>query len=113
MLWPTFLLLASFIATALFIGLALSRSRRHLWPAVLTSWLGSFLGSWSIGLLTLVVTFVLLAIAIADSRGWLTSSLRVGITVAVGVISWWVAINVIDDYWLFFPLGELLELFCG
>ena len=68
-LLPGLLLLGSWAATALFVGLAISESRRFLWPAAFTSWLASFLGSWSFGLYTLAATFVLVALAILESFG--------------------------------------------
>lgn len=108
MFLPTILLLGSLAATVAFVGLAISTSRRYLWGAVVTSWIGSFLGSFSIGLLTLVATFVLLALALADLFGWLTNGVRAAIAVACGVVAWWILVRYVDDYWLFFPIHWIL-----
>ena len=51
-------------ATGVFATLgAVERSPRWLSLAAVTSWVFSFLGSWSIGLATLVLTFVFFALA--------------------------------------------------
>ncbi len=54
---------------------------------------------------------MLLALAVGNSLGWLTSVLRVVIAIGSGVLVWLVLVYHVDDYWLFFPLNELLKVF--
>jgi hypothetical protein len=103
----------SFFATIVAIGLAVSVSRRFLWLAALSSWLLSFLGSFSIGLYTLVITFVTLALAIGFTTGWIRGYIGELLAAASGIVSWACAVRWIDDYWLFFPLNELLSRLLG
>lgn len=100
----------SFFATILAIGLAISVSRRFLWLAAFSSWLLSLLASFSIGLYILVLTFVLLALAVGFSTGWIRSYVGEIVAVALGVVGWLLAVWLVDDYWLFFPLNAILGL---
>jgi hypothetical protein len=78
-----------------------------LWPAVFTSWFFSFLGSWSIGIYTLSLTFVLTALALSLLAGLHRPFHLVG-AVAVGFVAWAVLHRVLDDYWLFWPFHVTL-----
>jgi hypothetical protein len=96
------------IITIALVGLSVIKPLRFLWPAVFTSWLFSFLTSWSIGQYTLSLTFILLAFAILHSGGWHRQiRLRIG-ALAAGLLVWAVLHQLVDDYWLFFPLSALL-----
>lgn len=101
------------LLTVVCTGLAVSVSPRYYWPAALFSWVLSFLGSWSIGLYTLVATYVFLALAIGYSTGWIRRAGHDLIATGVGIAAWALLVNVVDDYWLFFPLNALLELALG
>jgi hypothetical protein len=82
-------------------------SVRLVWPAAIISHLVNFLGGFSIGLYTLIVTFVLVAIGIAHGSGWLKKPIH-GVTATVLAIAFWaVAIRMIDDFWLFLPFSLL------
>ena len=102
-----FAFFAAALVTLIGIGLAVSTSRRYLWLAALGSWVFSFLGSFSIGLYTLVLTFVLLALAVGFATGWIKSSAQALVAALAGVAVWAVAIYTVDDFWLFFPISAL------
>jgi hypothetical protein len=97
------------VLTVIFTGLAVSVSRHFLWPAAFTSWVFSFLGSWSIGLYTLVSTFALLTLALFHTFGWLRRPAQAVAAVTLGVVAWAVLHRTVDDYWLFFPIGYLFD----
>jgi len=90
-------------------ALAIVRSPRWYWAAALLSWIVSFLGAFSIGLLTLALTFVFLALAIGNQFDWIKTRIHGLVAVLAGVAVWVVAIATVDDYWLFFPLAWILE----
>ena len=100
-------LLVAALVVLIGIGLAFHYSKSYLWLAAFGSWVFSFLGSFSIGLYTLVITFVLLMLAIGFSAGWIKSGLHEVLAVVAGVALWVVAINTVDDFWLFFPISAI------
>ena len=104
-----FLFWACAILTVVFAALSVSVSRRFLSPAAFTSWVFSFMGSWSIGIYTLAATFVLLALALFHSFSWLRGPVHAVGAVVLGVVAWAVLHRAVDDYWLFFPIGHLLN----
>ena len=83
--------------------MALRGSRRALWSTAAISYVVSFLGAFSIGLYTLVVTFVLVSIGAAQLVGWLGRPAHVAVAGTLGVGLWALAVRNIDDYWLFLP----------
>ena len=97
------------VLTVVFSALAIFVSRHFLWPATLASWVFSFMASWSIGLYTLVVTFVLLALALFHVFGWLRGPLQALGAGVLGGMAWAALHRTVDDYWLFFPVGYLLN----
>ncbi|MFD2444899.1 hypothetical protein ACFSO7_13090 [Bacillus sp. CGMCC 1.16607] len=95
--------------SALFIAivstsLAIKGNHRLYWLAAIGIYIFSCIAGFSIGQLTVSLTFVLLALAIGHSfhlvrRKW-HNAICVGLGLLVGVIM----ILFVDDYWLFFPL---------
>lgn len=80
------------------------------WIVILSSYAFSFITGLSIGLYALSLTFILLALYIAGSFGWLKKTVHLILTVGIGVFIWWIAISTIDDYWLFFPFVVLMKI---
>ena len=97
------------ILTLVFSALSVSVSRHFLWPAAFTSWVFSFMASWSIGLYTLVSTFILLSLALFHAFGWLRRPIQAGAAAVLGVVAWAFLYRNVDDYWLFLPVGYLLR----
>ncbi len=71
------------------------------WVAGIAAYLAS--GMTIIGMLTVGVSFVLLALAIGHTAGWIHSIKQSLVAVAIGLVIWVVVINTVDDYWVFFP----------
>lgn len=95
----------SWLAVLALAGLGLTTKPQLVWFAVAGSCVLSFLGAFSIGLFTLVVTFAMLAVAVGRAFGLVQGAGRTALAAAVGVAAWAVAIRVIDDAWLFLPFS--------
>jgi hypothetical protein len=104
----------SMAATSLVtIMLGVLRNPRWYWAAVVTSWIASILGAFSIGLYTLVVTLVTLALAIGYSLGLVKRFHHALVAVVIGVGAWAVLVPMVDDLILFYPLHTVLDLISG
>lgn len=95
------------LVTLVAIGLTLSGSRGSLWVAALASWFLSFLGSFSIGIYTLVLTFVFLSLAVGTRVGWVETARDRIQAILVGIGLWLLAVRTVNDFWLFFPLSAI------
>jgi hypothetical protein len=95
--------------TVLSIVLAIYRSPRWYWAAALLAWAVSFLGGFSIGLYTLVLAFVFLALALAYQFRLIKTPWMVILSILLGVIVWAVLVAAVDDYWLFLPMQVIFE----
>lgn len=105
------------IFTAMFYGLALFTvvatglgaygKPKWYWWAALSSYVCSFLGSFSIGLYLLSFTFALVLLALGHSFRLIHAWWHSACAVALGLGLWWLAVTLIDDYWLFFPFRLL------
>jgi len=89
--------------TFFLILLSIKKHPKYYWLGALTSYIFSFLGSWSIGLYTLSITFVLLALAFSHKMGWIKSIFHSLVVIVISLLIWFLSITFIDDYWLFFP----------
>jgi hypothetical protein len=89
--------------------LAVVFNPRWYWLAALLSWIVSFLGGFSIGMLTLVLAFIFLALALGHQFGWIKTRLHAVIAVLGGAGAWAASVAFVDDYWFFFPLAWILE----
>lgn len=78
------------------------------WWAALSSYVCSFLGSFSIGLYLLSLTFVLVLLAMGHSFRLIQASWHSACAVVLGFGLWWFAVTMIDDSLLFFPF-QLLD----
>lgn len=91
-------------------GLGVLRDPRWYWAAVISSWIASFLGAFSIGLYTLVITLVTLALAIGHSFGLVKRFHHALVAVVIGVVAWAALVLMVDDLILFYPLHKFLDL---
>lgn len=89
--------------TIISVILAIKKDPKYYWVGALTSYIFSFLGSWSIGIYTLSITFVLLALALAHKMGRIKNNFSSLIVIFIALLIWLLSITFIDDYWLFFP----------
>ena len=104
-----FLFFLACSTTVVGIALSFGVSKSYLWVATVSSWIASFLASFSIGLYLLVVTFVLLTLATGYSARWIRHGKHLWLAVGAGVGLWLIAVSTVDDYWLFLPLSFLLQ----
>ncbi|MEW6173894.1 MAG: hypothetical protein AB1510_12675 [Bacillota bacterium] len=86
------------------------QDHRWYWPAALCLYVFSFLGGFSIGLLTLVFPFILVSIALGHALGRIKKSSHSLIAGTIGAGLWLISFRTIDDYWLFFPIYKLFNL---
>lgn len=85
------------------IFLAISNDKRWFWAAGLFIYFVSFLGSWSIGVYTLSITFVLWALALGYSLKLIKKPYQAVWAILIGIVLWAVMIMTLDDYWWFLP----------
>lgn len=90
------------------ISLGASGRPRWYWWAALSSYVCSFLSGFSIGLLVLSATFVLLLLALGHRLRLITAWWHSAGAFALGLGLWWIAVTQVDDYWLFLPF-QLLD----
>lgn len=105
------------VFTVIFFGLALFTvvatslgaygKPRWYWWAAWSSYVCSFLGSFSIGLYLLSLTFMLVLLALGHSFKLIQASWHSACAVALGLGMWWLVVITIDDSLLFFPFRLL------
>lgn len=93
--------------TVVAIGLGAYGKPRWYWWATLSSYLCSFLGSFSIGLYLLSLTFVLVVLALGHSFKQIHAAWHSAFAVALGLGLWWLAVTKVDDSVLSFPFRLL------
>lgn len=76
---------------------------RWYWVAAGLLYFDSFLSGFSIGLYLLSLAFAMAVLALGHSLGWIRRFWHSALAVTAGLLLWWMAINTIDDYWLFLP----------
>ena len=96
------LLLTSIIAASL----GILRSPAWYWIAGIAAHFWS--GMTLIGMLTVSLSFVLLALAIGHTTGWIHSIKRSLVAVAAGLLIWPRVFLTVDDYWVFWPVFKAI-----
>ncbi|WP_256865253.1 hypothetical protein [Paenibacillus sp. 32352] len=110
---PIFTIIAFFIliVTVLSLLIAISGKRQFYWISALGIYLFSFLAGFSIGQLTVGLTFIPLILAIGCSSGWIKTKVDYVLAVGVGFLSGVIVVIFVDDYYTFFPFWILSKLF--
>jgi hypothetical protein len=80
---------------------------RWYWLAAGLIYFDSFLSGFSIGLYLLSLAFALSALALGHSMGWVRRFWHSAFAIGVGVVLWYAAVSMIDDFWLFLPFTWL------
>lgn len=96
------------LLTLLTLFLAVKRSYKWYWISGLSTYIFSFLGSWSIGVYTLSLVFILWGLAFAQSLNLMKKTWHFIVVVTTCLIAWLITIVTIDDYWWFFPFRLLI-----
>jgi hypothetical protein len=99
-----FLALAIAIVT---VSLAIKGNYKYYWIAAIGIYIFSFLAGFSIGQLTIGLTFIPLSLAIGHTFGWLKTRVHRVLFVSLGVLIGAITILFVDDAWLFFPFWFL------
>lgn len=76
---------------------------QYYWVAAISTYIFSFIAGFSIGQMTVGLTFVFLGLAFGTSFKWIKNTLHYIIFIGVGAWIGLLAILFVDDYWLFFP----------
>jgi|GEM_PF-5116016 len=105
-LWFAGLMLSGAIAALVAIR---SDAKGYYWLAGLLLYVACYLGSWSIGILLLVLPIICWTCAAVHSfsRTRRLFSRMPGAAVLAGVLIWLLSIWLLDDAWLFFPFRFL------
>jgi|GEM_PF-1911158 len=97
--------------TGLAVWLAVKGDKKYYWVGGIAMYFFSFIAGFSIGLLTLSISFVLLALAITHRMRWVNNSWHSVATVIVAIVAWGGSVNFIDDYWFFLPIIFVCKIF--
>ncbi|WP_274363677.1 hypothetical protein [Paenibacillus thermotolerans] len=110
---PIFTVIAfsAIIIAVLSLLLAILGKRQFYWISALGIYVFSFIAGFSIGQLTVGLTFIPLTLATGISLGWLKSKADYFLTVVVGILIGVIIVTVVDDYYTFFPLWILSHFF--
>ena len=88
---------------------AIKGYHRHYWIAAVCIYIFSFLAGFSIGQLTVGFTFILIALAIGYTFGWIKTTIQVltftGIGAGIGLV-----IVLYAGKWKFLPFFPLMKL---
>jgi len=74
------------------------------WISAISIYIFSFLAGFSIGQLTIGLTFIPLTLAIGHTFGWIKTRIHTVMFVSLGILVGVVMVLFVDDAWLFFPL---------
>lgn len=93
------------IVSALF---AIFSKHQYYWLSAFGMYVFSFLAGFSIGQLTVGLTFIPISMGLGYSFGWINSKIRVVIFLFIGVLIGCFMVFFVDDVWLFFPFWFLM-----
>lgn len=83
-------------------------SKKWFWLSGLLFYILSFLGSFSIGGLTLSLTFVLWALALGYSLKLIKKPAHILLAILTGIALWALMVTTLDDAWWYLPFRVLL-----
>lgn len=86
---------------------AIKSNYRLYWVSAIGMYIFSFLAGFSIGQITVGLTFIPLTLAIGFSLGWIKNKIHSIITLCLGVLVGLLMVLYVDDAWLFFPFSFL------
>jgi hypothetical protein len=99
------LTLLSLLATIIFLIFAIIGKRMLYWGAAASIYIFSFLSGFSIGQLTVGLTFVFLALAIGYTFKRINRKSDFLSYTAAGILIGVLIVLFVDDYWTFLPFG--------
>lgn len=103
----TFIFYGFVLITLISLVLAIKGEPKMYWGAALCTYIFSFLGGFSIGQLTVGLTFVFIVLAIAHSFNLVKSGIYYVAFLVLGLVIGGITVVYVDDAWLFFPFSIL------
>ncbi|UOQ87293.1 hypothetical protein [Gracilibacillus salinarum] len=73
------------------------------WISAIAIYVFSYIAGFSIGQLTVGLTFIPLTLAVGHSFGWIKNNIHSFMFLCLGMIVGGLLVLYIDNYWLFFP----------
>jgi len=99
----TVIAFTSLIIAVVAIVMAVRGKRNHYWTAAAAIYIFSFLAGFSIGQLTVGITFVLVVLALGYSLKLIKTHLQLFTFLFAGMATGILLVMFVDDYWLFYP----------
>ncbi|WP_404452798.1 hypothetical protein LG329_01395 [Virgibacillus necropolis] len=99
----TIVFYAALFITVITTILAIKGNHQLYWVAALFTYIFSFIGGFSIGQITVGLTFVFIFLAVGYSFNIIKNNLQLTLFVIVGLMVGLILVLYVDDYWLFFP----------
>jgi len=82
---------------------------RFYWLSAIGIYIFSLIAGFSIGQMTVGLTFIPLTLAIGYSFGWIKSKTHSNIFLCLGILIGVLMVLYVDDAWLFYPLFLLIH----
>ncbi len=82
---------------------AIKSKYQFYWISAIGIYIFSFLAGFSIGQITVGLTFISLTLAIGYSLGWIKNKMHSRIFLCIGILIGFLLVFYVDDAWLFFP----------
>jgi hypothetical protein len=98
---------SALIVAVLSIFYAIKGYYQLYWVSAIGIYIFSFLAGFSIGQITVGLTFIPLTLAIGFSLGWIKNKVHSLITLCIGILIGFLMVLYVDDAWLFFPFWFL------
>ncbi|MFD2656871.1 hypothetical protein [Gracilibacillus thailandensis] len=99
----TILAYSSLTVALLSVVLAVSGKRYYYWVSAIGIYIFSFLAGFSIGQLTVGLTFIPLVLAVGYTFGWIKNKAQILIVLSIGVLIGIIMVFFVDDKWVFLP----------
>lgn len=91
--------------------LAIMGKQQLYWISAIGIYVFSFIAGFSIGQLTVGLTFIPLTLAIGFSLGWIKGKTDYLLSAGVGILIGVIFVLFVDDYYTFFPFWVLSKFF--
>jgi hypothetical protein len=89
--------------------LAIRGKYQFYWISAIGIYFFSFIAGFSIGQMTIGLTFLPLTLAIGYSFGWIKNKIHSIIFLCLGILIGFLMVLYVDDAWLFYPLLPLFN----
>ncbi|WP_246629013.1 hypothetical protein [Mesobacillus maritimus] len=84
--------------------IAIKGNYRFYWISAISIYIFSFIAGFSVGQLTIGLTFIPFILALAYTFGWIKTRIHNVMFVSLGILIGVLMVLFVDDAWLFFPL---------